>query len=407
MNILFLAPRLPYPADTGGKIRTLNILKQLAKWAEVTVVCFSFEKDDPTFARQLEKEIQVTIKLIAHEPIPFLKKVETVLWAKQPFSIAKYNSAKMHQHIKELITAASIDLVHIDHLHMAHYLEDCYSIPCVIDEHNVEYRILERCVPVEKNIIKRSLFNHQAQKMKIFETQALQGAKIFLAVSEDDNRSLNILNPFAHKGEVIPNGVDTDFFNPQWTSTATSASLPHLVFTGSMDWLPNEDAVIYFCKDILPLILKENPEVKFYVVGKSPSAAILHLAQNDPRIVVTGRVDDVRPLMDQAQVFVVPLRIGGGTRLKILEAMAMQKPVVSTTIGAEGIAHTPNKNILLADTPENFALHVLKLFKDSKQRQQIAQEGRELVCSSYDWHYMGERLKNLYTEIIHERKQQR
>jgi glycosyltransferase involved in cell wall biosynthesis len=166
-----------------------------------------------------------------------------------------------------------------------------------------------------------------------------------------------------------------------------------------MDWLPNEDAVLYFCREILPLIWQRNNKVKFYIVGKGPTKAIQSLGEKDARIVVTGRVDDVRPLMAKAKVFVVPIRVGGGTRLKILEAMSMKKAVVSTTLGAEGIKYSQGKDILIADQPQDFADHVVRLLKDQVAASNMGEAARSLVCRTYDWHIVGEKLNQIYHEV--------
>lgn len=173
-----------------------------------------------------------------------------------------------------------------------------------------------------------------------------------------------------------------------------------LVFTGSMDWLPNDDAMVYFCKDILPLIWEKKPDVTIYIVGKSPSAELKKLAEHDNRIEVTGRVDDVRPYMEQAKVFVTPLRIGGGTRLKILEAMSMEKAVVSTSIGAEGIDYTKDSDISIADQPQEFADVVISLLNSDEDRKSMGENGRKLVLEKYDWGIIGKKLREIYGKLV-------
>jgi glycosyltransferase involved in cell wall biosynthesis len=170
-----------------------------------------------------------------------------------------------------------------------------------------------------------------------------------------------------------------------------------------MDWLPNDDAITYFCKEILPLIWERNGKIKLYVVGKSPSQAVKELAAKDNRVIVTGRVDDVRPYIVKSKVFVVPLRVGGGTRLKILEAMAMGKAIVSTTIGAEGIAYSQDENILLADSPEECANKTVNAISDSSRIQTLGEKGRELVLESYDWRVVGRQLRHFYKKVIDEK----
>jgi glycosyltransferase involved in cell wall biosynthesis len=180
----------------------------------------------------------------------------------------------------------------------------------------------------------------------------------------------------------VPTGVDTDFFRP----SGQRARKPHnLVFTGSMDWLPNEDAIRYFTEQIMPRIKQTVPGVTLTVVGRDPYPALLELSKRDPSVIVTGRVEDVRPYMEEASLYIVPLRIGGGTRLKIYEGMAMEKAIVSTSIGAEGLPVTDGKEIVLADTPEAFAEAVINLLRDENLAREIGQQAAARVRSEFGW----------------------
>ena len=219
-----------------------------------------------------------------------------------------------------------------------------------------------------------------------------------LTVSEDDKKNLLKMSENKAEVEVISNGVDTEYFNLS-TMTYELKEENSLVFTGSMDWLPNSDAVIYFVKEILPLIWKKNNQVKFYIVGKNPSKEVLSLGNKDNRIIITGVVDDVRPYIAKSKIFVVPLRVGGGTRLKILEAMAMGKAIVSTTIAAEGIKYTDGYNIIIQDYPLHIANSILALLEDEQKRKNLGQAGRELACNCYDWKIISQKLNNIYKTI--------
>jgi sugar transferase (PEP-CTERM/EpsH1 system associated) len=398
MNILFLAPRLPLPADTGGKIRTMNILKQMLKFSNVHFVCFSFDAGDQEWKKEIEKwGVQVTL-VSAGQPA-FIQKAWNVSMGALPHSIIKYGSPFMQTALEHLSKSRRFNAVHIDHLHMAQYTKLFKGLPCFLDEHNVEYRILERCAQVEPNFLKKQLYKQQSSKMKVFESQKINECQGILACSDDDRKILNNLLSSARPVHVIPNGVDTAYFNTD--SQKAWPAEDSLVFTGSMDWLPNTDAIVYFCDKVLPLIWQKKDSVKLYVVGKNASNLIKDLAKHDPRIIVTGYVDDVRPYIRRSTVFVAPLRIGGGTRLKILEAMAMGKAVVSTTIGAEGIEYTRDKNIILADDPKGFAEKVLYLLDNPPKSIEIATQARGLVCSRYDWNIIGQKLKDIYTQTAY------
>jgi sugar transferase (PEP-CTERM/EpsH1 system associated) len=397
MNILFLAPRLPLPADTGGKIRTLNILKQLAKGNRVYLLCFTFEEADQLHAQSLQ-QLGIEVDMVSMSDPSMIQKITAVTFNSRPFSISKYDTSPMRQRLKEVLANRAFDAVHVDHLHMAVYQDCLKNIPCFLDEHNVEYKILERCGNVEKSGIKKLLYQNQSHKMKVFETQKVKEFKGIFACSSEDQMLLNDLAKVPVPTHVIPNGVDTDYFN---------ANLQHkehedaLVFTGSMDWLPNDDAITYFCKEILPLVWGMNNMLKLYVVGKNPSKLVKELAERDHHVIVTGRVDDVRPFVEKSKIFIVPLRIGGGTRLKILEAMAMGKAIVSTTIGAEGIECKDGVNIAIADTPHDFAKKIIDLCSQPVQVTSMGQEGRSLVCQKYDWAIVGRKLNAIYQEVIH------
>jgi len=397
MKILFIAPRVPIPADTGGKIRTLHLINQIAKNHLLDLVCFSFDEEDQRYVKALrDRGINVTL-VKALEP-NLIKKIGLVLLSSRPYSVEKYYSRKMVETVREIVGKNSYDIIHIDHIHMTHYT-DCFNgQPLLLDEHNVEYKILERCANVEKSWVKKALFKHQAKKMRKFEARKVTDFSACTTVSAEDSRILADVIGRKKQIDVLPNGVDTEYFKLQDTRHKTQEE-EAVVFTGSMDWFPNDDAAMYFCNDILPHIWKENPRVKFYIVGKDPSAVLKDYAKTDNRIIVTGRVDDVRTYVEKSKIFVVPLRIGGGTRLKILEAMSMQKAVIATTIGAEGIQHKEGRNIILEDEPKVFAKKVVALLDDPLRREKLGNCGRALVLEKYDWGIIGEILGNIYDRI--------
>lgn len=398
-NILFVTPRLPYPADTGAKIRTFNLLKAVSRENQVSLLSFCFEKNGK--AEDEFKALRIDLYLVKAKESFKPQKIFGAL----PLSIEKYLSEEMKNELKRLLTITEFDLVHFDHLHMGQYRDCIDGLPCVLDEHNVESVILNRCAEIEKNPIKRTLFMFQAKKMASFEAGLVNNFSKCLVVSESDKQKLYELSGRKANIEVITNGVDIEYFSQTFRDSplrgqSFSSDEEALVFTGSMDWLPNSDAVLYFCKTILPLIWEKNDKVKFYIVGKNPTNDVKSLGIKDQRIIVTGQVPDVRPYMARAKIFVVPMRIGGGTRLKILEAMSMGKAVVSTSIGAEGIDCTDGINIMLKDSPGDFAESVLILLEDDHRKESLGKSGRELVCQNYDWRIIGERLSQIYREVV-------
>jgi len=398
MNILFIAPRLPWPLDTGGRLRTFNLFNQLSKIAKMHMVSFSFEERDEEWKKEIEK-IGAKVTLVPVKESTSLDRVWNIAFNSLPHSIAKYNIPSMNTVLEELSRTEHFDAMHIDHIHMAHYNKYFKNIPCFLDAHNVEFKIWERCGAVEPMIIKKMLYNQQSSKMKTYEAQKIKEFKGVFTCSLEDKRIFDETTKNAVPTYVIPNGVDTQFNCPDPDHGAKEEEA--IVFTGSMNWLPNEDAITYFCSKIIPLIWEKNASVKFYAVGKNPSPIIKALAQSDTRVIITGRVDDVRPYIWRARVSIVPLRIGGGTRLKILEAMSLSKAIVSTSIGAEGIEYTDGRNILIGDTPQEFADKVLLALNDRSRSREIGIEARKFVCEKYDWNIIGEKLKRIYEESIH------
>jgi glycosyltransferase involved in cell wall biosynthesis len=253
----------------------------------------------------------------------------------------------------------------------------------VVFTHNVESEIWRRHVERQRSAIARVLYRQQWQRMLRFEAQTLSRFDLVLAVSETDRDTFQRLYQGLLRAPIftVATGVDTAYFAPR----PDGAGDPRrLVFTGSMDWIPNEDAMKYFCQDILPLIRAQEPDVTLSIVGRAPTPAVQRLA-GIPGVDVTGRVDDVRDYIAAGAAYIVPIRIGGGTRLKIFEAMGMGKAVISTTVGAEGLPVSDGDDVLIADTPQTFAAAVVSVLRDPARRVQLERAARDLVVARYDW----------------------
>jgi len=394
MKILFVTPRIPYPLDTGAKIRTFNLLKSVSRSNDVCLLSFDFDGD--ANAQENLKKLGITIVPVkAKEGMKLLS-----IFSDTPVVIDKYYSRQMVDAIQNTVSINKFDLAHFDHLHMGQYRRYLDGMPCVLDEHNVESMMTERCSKMERNVVRKALFGLQAGKMANIESAMIQQFSRCLAVSGNDKDALMRISDGKARVEVVPNGVDTEYFKGQGSGVRGQGEKNAIVFTGSMDWLPNEDAVTYFCSDILPLVWKEKPRATFYIVGKNPSKNVKALMGRDNRIIVTGTVDDVRPYLQSSKVCVVPLRIGGGTRLKILEALAMEKAVVATSIGAEGLATRQGEHLLIADDPGDFARAVIRLIDDENLRTKLGSRGRELVIEKYDWKVVGKTLNDIYTQVV-------
>ena len=386
MKILWLNAGLLLPLDKGGKLRTWHLMRHLARRHAITYLSFA-EPDQPEEDVQGMREVAERVITVPRtDPgkgsVQFYADVAKYVLHPVPYAVAKYRSPEYSQRVRALLEDDSFDLVVADFLPPVVNMPDRLPCPSVLFTHNVEAEIWRRHFETARHPLKRALLHGQWSRMLAFERKALDHFDLVLTVSQKDRETFQQLYPSMNRRYyVVPTGVDTGFFSP---ADRARNSSPGLVFTGSMDWLPNEDGMLHFCRDILPLVRREAPDVTLTIVGRAPTAAIKRLA-DEAGIVVTGRVEDVRPYIADATVYVVPLRIGGGTRLKIFEAMSMGRTVVSTTIGAEGLPVTPGQDIEIADEPEPFARAVLQLLRDEGQRRRLEQAARQLVVERYDW----------------------
>jgi glycosyltransferase involved in cell wall biosynthesis len=270
----------------------------------------------------------------------------------------------------------------------------------VLFTHNVEEQIWRRHFEVTRNPIWKAVSWREYRTMRSAERHYVRLADHVLAVSENDR---SYFATYAEPGKitVIPTGVDTDYFQP----AAEAVRNDIMVFTGSMDWLPNEDAIEYFAESILPRIRTEIPTATLRVVGRRPSQRLRALASQTPGLEIVGEVPDIRPHVHNASVFVVPLRIGGGTRIKIFEAMAMGRVVVSTAVGAEGLPVRHNENIILADKPEDFAGQIVELLRNPLLRTRISRAARALVEENYSWRSVARVFDTVFQRVVADRPQ--
>lgn len=393
MKIIFVVPRLPFPPDTGAKIRTLNLLRQLSRENSIVLLAFSYgrqQEEAQAAGREGLKVITIPHKE-GISAIAFFNAVSKGL----PLSVSKYRNIVMEKRIRQLVKSEKPHFIHFDHVHMGQYMDVCPELPFVLDEHNVECIVFRRLADKEMNPFKKAVFVREYRAMERLEKKICNDAFRVLAVSENDETSLLSLCGNSANISVVPNGVDTGYFQ----TGPFREEEDSLIFTGSMDWLPNSDAVLYFCSSILPAIWEQRPLARFYIVGRNPPQDLKRLALSDKRMVLTGNVADVRPFMARSSVFVAPLRSGGGTRLKILEAMSMGIPVVSTVIGAEGIKAVDGRDIMIAQGPEDFAKKTVRLLGSPEKRKEIAGNARRLVEDLYDWRIIGRKLRSVYSGV--------
>jgi sugar transferase (PEP-CTERM/EpsH1 system associated) len=386
MNILWLNAGSLLPLDKGGKLRTWHLMRHLAARHEITYVSFAEPTqsvDDREGMRAVCAHLQTIPRTDpAKGTARFYLDAARYVIDPVPYAVAKYRSPAFKAALEQILNARRFDAIVCDFLPPVVNLPARLPCPAILFTHNVEAEIWRRHAESARNPAARFLLTQQWRRMLRFERKALARFDLVLAVSDTDRQTFDRLYPGALRvpAHIVHTGVDTAYFVPM----STPVRRAHLTFTGSMDWRPNEDAMTYFVREILPHITRIEPGTTLSIIGRAPTPAVRRLA-NEAGIEVTGRVDDVRPHVAAGSVYVVPLRIGGGTRLKIFEAMAMGKAVVSTTVGAEGLPVTSGQNVVIADEPAHFARAVINLIRDADARARIETAARRLVIERYDW----------------------
>ncbi len=380
MKILWVKTDFLHPTTRGGQIRTLETIQRLHARHEVHYVAY----DNPAQPEGLQRAHEycsfaypLTLDVPPRRSLKFGGQLLANLFSPLPLSITRYCSTVMRDQITKLVSTISFDSLVCDFLTPAPNFPDMSKV--VLFQHNVETMIWRRHVEQSPDPLSKAYFQVQADRMFNCERDMCRAAARVIAVSSQD--AVMMKKMFNVEAFSVPTGVDLDYFR-------RPADTPHksdLVFVGSMDWLPNLDGVNYFVREVMPLIWRRKPGCTLAVVGRAPAPDIRALAEKDSRITVTGTVPDVRPYLWGATASVVPLRIGGGTRLKIYEAMAAGTPTVSSSTGAEGLDVSHPYNIRLADTPETFAAECLTLLSDQAQREAMAAAALHLVTSRYSW----------------------
>jgi sugar transferase (PEP-CTERM/EpsH1 system associated) len=387
MHILWVKNELLHPLDKGGRIRTYEMLRRLRDHHRVTYIALD---DGALSDEQRERAREYCDELVVvpwrRAPLAGGRRLLAAfanLFSDLPFALAPYRSAAQARAIRERCAASAnaVDVVVCDFLTPALNVPEGLRCPVVLFQHNVEAMIWERRAKVATNPVVRRYMRTQWQRMRRIEREQCLRFDHVVAVSAEDaavfRREYGV-----ERVSAVPTGVDTDFFHPSGGIAPAAASI---VFTGSMDWMPNEDGMAFFVEEVLPLIRREVSDATLTIVGRNPTARVRALAGTAPGITVTGTVPDVRPYLEEASVVVVPLRIGGGTRIKIYEAMGMERPVVSTTIGAEGLDVVDGEHIVLADDAAAFARETVALLRTPERAAQIGQRAAAHVRAHFGW----------------------
>jgi polysaccharide biosynthesis protein PslH len=391
MRVLFVTSKSPLPINEGHALRSFNLLKAITQKHQVTLLsCVKFPVEYQ-FKNELEQYCQSVQQFRVPENCSaFGAGISAALnlCEKRPYVARKYHLPALAQQIHRSLSDGAYDLVHLDMLPLGTYL-DSIHIPTLLNAHNIESDLLRRRAEATSNPIIRAYLMAQRRRLVGFETSVASRVNHVIACSDEDKQALTRMTHLQNI-TVVPNGVDVGVYAP---SGKVNEAASKIVFIGGMNWFPNRDALTWFDAEILPLILKRLPECNLDVLGRSDSrVAIQHHAQ----VAMHGFVDDTRPYLERASVVAVPIRVGGGTRLKVLEAMSMGKALVSTTVGVEGIRVEHQRHLLVADSPAAFADSVVRLENDPALRKRLGTAARDLVASEYNWESIGRLLLRAY-----------
>src|SRR5262245_4690018 len=397
MKILWVKTGKLVPVDTGGKIRSYNILRKLAGRHEVTFLSYYGGRRDEAYEREICEHLPGT-KVIYTATRDATALERNLLYLRRlplsaPFGVTKFLSRETQQLLARWLNEGRFDVAVCDFLGSTLNFPRKSATPVALFQHNVESILWGRHAEHAGNPIKRIAFKLEAAKMLRYERAAVGWFDHVIAVSEHDRQQMKRMTD-PSRISVVPTGVDLSQYR---SAAGESATEPVVIFLGSMDWEATVDGVSYFCREIWPQVKRAAPEARFRIVGRNPDQRVRQLASDD--IEVTGRVESVIEPLRRAAVFVVPLRIGGGTRLKIYEAMAMRKAVVSTTIGAEGLDVNHRRDILLADDPQTFADYVIELLSDRPMRIRLEAAAGD-QAARYDWSVVTDRFEESLEQAV-------
>lgn len=400
MQVLWVGHNLAYPPVRGVLQRNYNLLREAAKVSEVHVLAFDQPRTRPPGV-SAEDCVQALREFCAHvERVsipsggfksPYWLGLRGLL-SRNAYDLNWFASDSMAARLQRTLDRVKFDTIHFDTLGLAQYRALVSRGGTVLNHHNIESSMMKHRAAAETRRVPRQYWRWEAQKLLRAEREYCPRFSVNLVVSPEDGETLASLAP-GIETKVVANGVDTEYFTPRADPGGST-----LLFCGGLDWYPNGEAMAYFFERIWPLLTRRLPHVRVVVVGRNPPAWLTRLGDSDRRVEVTGFVDDVRAYFRQATAYICPIRVGGGTRLKILDALAMGMPLVGTTFACSGISVQNERHVLLADTPGAFVSQVLRLLADPVLRANLAAQGRDLVCKDYSWPVVGRSLFLAYSE---------
>lgn len=388
MKVLFLAGACPHPPDSGGTVRTYNLLKRVCERHEITLIAPSSTGTDLQSAFGGRLSGVVTVR----PPRRTLSGTLCAMVSRLPYIVRAHENPEMNAAVLRALETTGFDLIHCDSISAVQAVPQDVILPKVFNAHNVEAAIWERYLREERRPWMTPVLASQLEKVRAYESHLPCIFSSCVVVCEHDEARMHDYG--FKQTSVVRNGVDLEYYQP-----LPDPSTPHLLFVGSLDWRPNQDALRWFLESIWPLIRANGQGVRMTVVGRRPPRWIRPFcSRHGARL--SADAPDVRPHLAEASVVVVPIRIGGGSRLKILEAMAAGRPVVSTTIGAEGLGLVHNENILIADRPPDFAQTAVDLLADHDGRKALASAGRRVVEDQYGWDAISTELEKAWAAAV-------
>lgn len=402
MKVLFLSQIVPYPPHGGVLQRGYNIVREIAKNHDVHLLAFVHPEilTSQALIDESRRELGKLCKTMDYFPLwpkkSLLHKFAALAMGglyQGPFSELAHRSAGFRDRMRELLVEQGIDLVHYDTIGLARYKKYAPDTPSVITHHNIESNLMARRSQVERSAAARWYVARQARLLRGSEANESKHFDCNVMMSATDEADLKKMAPSVHTA-IVPNGVDTEYFQP-----SDAAVEPAIIYTGGMNMFANEDAVLYLLQEMWAAIKQSVPGVHFYVIGQDPTKEILEIARNDECVTVTGFVEDIRPYVARSAVYVVPIRVGGGTRLKVLDALAQGKAIVSTSVGCEGISVTDGVNIRIEDEPREFVRRTVELLNDPDTRRTLGVQARQLAVGEYSWEKIGRVLDAVYQEV--------
>jgi polysaccharide biosynthesis protein PslH len=400
-SLLFLSHRLPYPPHNGAALRTYNVIRLLARDFDLHVMCFD-RADKATAGMALTDRIAAMAEFGTFEVFPIPQQSNRMRFIADharsvirgvPYTYYMHDSAPFEHRLRKLLAEKRFVLAHVDSMDLVRFLPILDGIPVACTHHNVESALLKRRAATERSPLVRGYLAHQAALLQEAEKRWVPKMALNIAVSNADRDSLLTLAPTARIA-VVPNGVDTHFFTPGNVATPEGC-----VFVGGTTWYPNRDALEWYISEIEPAVKAMGIVAPVTWVGRAADQALRQFA-DDPVLHLTGYVEDIRPFVHRAKCFIAPLRVGGGTRLKILDAWAMGAAVVSTSIGCEGLAAINGENILIADDVGAFATAIARVLRDDTLRRTIGENARQTAVERYSWDVVGADMRLRYLALV-------